>query len=136
MAIYQLSDELDLERFRKRAQSLIKRGARVELTEPQAKRTNPQNNLIHMWFALIASEVGSSPEDIKIEIKRLYRGQEEYISPITGEVYLRDWSTASLSKDEMTEFITWFRAWGDEQGFYLPTEEDRGFESLAQRYGY
>lgn len=120
MASYFLANIHQCERFKKDARALIERGARVSLTEINDRRSIRQNALLHSWLSEIASHTGMAPEDAKREIKHLYR-QDEYISPLTGEVEFRPWHTSRLDQREMNEFLAWLKAWAlDALGLVLP----------------
>lgn len=48
------------------------------------------------WQEHDKQEAGTTPEDMKIIIKRAVLGQKEFIHPTTGEVTYRDYSSAMI----------------------------------------
>lgn len=134
MAIYDLGNELDKERFKRRCNSLYQQGKIVELVERKKKRSLNQNALLHVWFAIIADEIGCTPEEAKRDLKRLYGGMIEYESPITGRKEYRDWNTSGLSMEQMSTFLNWLASWSLEFGIYLPEEGSVGYEEAINRY--
>lgn len=129
---YDLSNELDRERFKARTNALYKKGVVVELTE-KTFRSLSQNSYIHLLIGLVAIEIGISLETCKVDyFKRLVNPDIFIIkkhSEQLGDVEeIR--SSASLNKEEMSMAIDRFKRWGMEQGFRMPSPED---ESLLHQ---
>lgn len=128
---YQLSNELDWQKFRIRVSTLKKRGAVVELTE-KAFRTRNQNNYLHLLLGVVAMETGNTLAYVKEwYFKRMcnpatfvIEKEDKYLGKICE---LR--STADCSTEEMRDAIDRFRMWGNEQGIYMP---EPGDESLLR----
>lgn len=123
---YVLSSELDKQRFITRADSLIKKGAIVELTE-KAQRTKLQNNYLHLIIGVVAMETGNTIEYTKQEyFKRLVNtpifAQEKEDRFLGKVTVLR--SSADLSKEEMRTAIDRFQRWAAENGIYIPEPAD------------
>lgn len=110
MASYYLANAHQCERFKSHVSLLIERRAHVVLTEIHNNRSLKQNALLHSWLSEIASHTGMAPEDVKREIKHIYR-RDEYVSPLTGEVEYRTWHTSHLDQREMNDFLAWLRVW-------------------------
>lgn len=123
---YVLSSELDKQRFITRADSLIKKGAIVELTE-KAQRTKLQNNYLHLIIGVVAMETGNTIEYTKQEyFKRLVNAPifaQEKEDRFLGKVTVLR-SSADLSKEEMRTAIDRFQRWAAENGIYIPEPAD------------
>lgn len=123
---YVLSSELDKQRFITRADSLIKKGAIVELTE-KAQRTKLQNNYLHLIIGVVAMETGNTIEYTKQEyFKRLVNAPifaQEKEDRFLGKVTVLR-SSAELSKEEMRTAIDRFQRWAAENGIYIPEPAD------------
>lgn len=123
---YVLSSELDKQRFITRADSLVKKGAIVELTE-KAQRTKLQNNYLHLIIGVVAMETGNTIEYTKQEyFKRLVNAPifaQEKEDRFLGKVTVLR-SSADLSKEEMRTAIDRFQRWAAENGIYIPEPAD------------
>ncbi len=129
--LYNLSTELDRQRFQAKTELLLKRGVVVELTE-KMQRTRAQNNYLHLLIGVVAMETGNTLAYCKeVYFKRIANPGlfvQHYTDTLAGEVEILR-SSADLSKEEMQEAIDRFKRWGAENGFYLPNPGD---ESLLQ----
>ena len=123
---YDLSKELDRQRFQARAAILTKRGAAVELSE-KSHRSRNQNNYLHLLIGVVAMETGTSlPYCKEVYFKRLVNPAFfvfEKADPLAGKIEVVR-SSAELSKEEMTMAIDRFKRWAAENGIYLPDPED------------
>lgn len=123
---YNLSSELDKQRFITRADSLIKKGAIIELVE-RAQRTKLQNNYLHLILGVVAMETGNTIEYTKQEyFKRLVNGPifvQEKEDRFLGKVTILRSST-DLTKEEMSTAIDRFQRWAAENGIYIPDPAD------------
>ena len=123
---YNLSSELDKQRFITRAGSLIKKGAIIELVE-RAQRTKLQNNYLHLILGVVAMETGNTIEYTKQEyFKRLVNGPifvQEKEDRFLGKVTILRSST-DLTKEEMSTAIDRFQRWAAENGIYIPDPAD------------
>ena len=128
---YNLATELDLQRFDRRVDVLKKKGASVELTEPQ-QRTVGQNNYLHLLLGVIAMDTGNTVAHVKAwYYKRLVNPDlfvVEAKDPFLGDIEVLR-SSKDLTKEEMSESIDRFKRWGNENGYYMP---EPGDESLLQ----
>lgn len=129
--LYNLSNILDKERFKRRSNDLYRKGVVVELTEKKAKRSRSQNSYLHLIIGWYAMETGNTLEYVKrVYFKKLcnpslfvrhkadkYLGEEnEYRS------------SANLTTAEMTQAIDRFRNWSaSECGIYLPSPNEEDF---------
>lgn len=124
--LYDLSREIDRQRFQLRVEKLLDRRVAVELTE-KTRRTNSQNAYIHLLIGLVAMETGNSIAYSKeVYFKRLANAPLFVVTAtdqLAGKVeYIR--SSADLSKEEMTIAIERFKRWGAENGIYMPEPGD------------
>ena len=125
--IYNLSMPLDRERFAARANALLQKGSVVDLTEKTLRSRN-QNSYLHLIIGVIAMDVGVTLEYAKREyFKKLVnadlfiRKQQDRFS---GEIQVIR-SSADLTIEEMSIAIDRFKGWAAEQGFYLPSPDDK-----------
>lgn len=130
--VYSLSDSLDMKRFCKRIQALMKKGSTVELTEVMMK-TVQQNRYLHLLLGVLAMETGNRMEFVKQNYLKKLACPDIFIvkqdDGIAGRsVYLR--SVADLSKEEMSLVIERFKVWSAEQGYYMPDADNK--EALEQ----
>jgi hypothetical protein len=125
--IYNLSTPLDRERFAARANQQLQKGSVVELTEKTLRSYN-QNSYLHLLIGTIAMETGVSLEYAKREYFKKLVNREIFIRKehdrFSGEIEIIR-SSADLSVEEMRVSIDRFRMWAAEQGFYLPSPEDK-----------
>lgn len=125
--IYNLSTPLDRERFAARANQQLQKGSVVELIEKTLRSYN-QNSYLHLLIGTIAMETGVSLEYAKREYFKKLVNREIFIRKehdrFSGEIEIIR-SSADLSVEEMRISIDRFRMWAAEQGFYLPSPEDR-----------
>lgn len=123
---YNLSTELDRQRFSARAAKLLDRGSFVELRDC-SNRTVNQNSYLHLLLGVVAMDTGNDIRYVKEwYFKRLVNPSlfiEKRNDKLAGEIeYLR--STTELSKEEMSEAIDRFKRWGNENDFYMPEPGD------------
>ena len=124
---YDLSQPLDRQSFKVRANRLYSKGVVVELTEI-SKKTSRQNRYLHLilgWFAL---ENGVSLDYVKTHYFKKLCNPDIFIIRVPdqymGEVVTMR-SCSGLSKEEMSVCIDRFRNWAAlEGGIYLPSPEE------------
>ena len=114
-----LSNSHDINKFKTYSQTLLDKGAKVELKEVKSKRTLNQNSYLYALFSLWCIEFGYTLHEGKTLLKREC-GFMTYEK--NGQKFLR--STADLDTKEMTEFIEWFRNYSSSQGLYLLSSEE------------
>ena len=125
--LYDLSNEFQRNAFMTRAQSLVGKGAVVEVTE-KAFRSLNQNSYLHLLLGVVAMETGNTLEDVKREYFKemvnpdIFRAYKTDTRGNTIKVYR---SSADVSKEEMSMAIDRFKRWGAENGIYLPSPEDK-----------
>ncbi len=77
------------------------------------KRTNPQNKLMWLWFAIIGNHIGHSPEQVKGILQYKFLRMEEVIEN-TGEIVERIKGTSELNTLEMKTFLDEVYLWSNE----------------------
>lgn len=124
---YDLSREIDRERFSRRAELLLSRGS-LAVLEEKVPRTTGQNAYLHLAIGAVALEVGVDAEYAKREyFKRLANAPlfvRTVADPVTGRDVEVLRSSADLTKEEMSEAIDRFKRWAAENGIYIPEPED------------
>lgn len=124
MALYNLKNPYDREKFKEKCRELYINQSYVELKKKATQRTLAQNSYLHLLLGYFASEFGYTLEEVKFDIfkkicnrdlfekrRRNKRGQEV--------TYIR--SSTELDKAEMTTAIERFRNYSSAQcGLYLP----------------
>lgn len=124
---YDLSRDIDRERFTARTAVLLERRCPVELTE-RVPRTTGQNAYLHLVIAAVALETGVDLEYAKqTYFKRLANAPlfvRPFTDPVTRAQAERLRSSAELSREEMTEAIERFKRWAAGEGIYIPDPED------------
>lgn len=126
--IYDFGKQFDIERAKKRLDSLIERRAVVDITD-KSRFTVSQNSYLHVCIGIVALETGVTLEYAKQKyFKRIANREMFYIGkftdPVTGEECGKWRSSASLTKEEMTLALDRWRDWAARQGWYIPTPEE------------
>lgn len=125
--MYNLSTPLDRERFAARANALLQKGSVIELTE-KTLRSHNQNSYLHLIIGVIAMETGVSLEYAKREYFKKLVNRDLFIRKeqdrFSGEIEVIR-SSADLTIEEMRIAIDRFRMWASQNGFYIPSPEDR-----------
>jgi len=128
--LYDLSDEVDVQRFDTRVDFLKKKRGFVELLVVREERTIKQNRYLHLLVSFFALEYGETLSYVKEELFKktvnpdIFRS--EYVNRSTGEVRTEWRSTANLDTREMAQAIDTFRNWAaDEAGIYLPEANEK-----------
>ena len=118
---FDLSNDIDVKNFRSRTEYLIKKEAKVDLTEKQHSRSLDQNKFLHVCFTYVAQETGYTIEEAKHVLKMDFGKFMKYTK---GDfTFYR--STASLNKNECSEFIEWIRAMAArELGVCIPSSDE------------
>lgn len=129
--LYDLSNILDRDRFKRRSNELYKKGCVVELTEKKLPRTLRQNAYLHLIIGWYAMETGNTIEYVKQNyFKKLCNPDlflERKPDKHLGEVEILR-SSRDCDTGEMTLAIERFRMWtNSECGIYLPSPDEREF---------
>lgn len=128
--LYDLTNPLDRDRFKRRCNALFTKQGIVELTE-KTQRSSQQNKYLHLLLGYLAMETGNELDYVKEIFYKRAANKDLFVrendDQILGKVeYLR--SSADLSKEEMTLSIDRFRNWSSQTaGIYLPTANEQEF---------
>ena len=118
---------LDRERFAARANALLQKGSVADLTE-KTLRTHNQNSYLHLIIGAIAMDVGVTLEYAKREYFKKLVNRDIFIRKeqdrFSGEIEIIR-SSADLTIEEMRVAIDRFKMWAAQNGFYLPSPEDK-----------
>lgn len=125
---YNLSNSLDIERFKVRVKSLLKKGAVIDLTEKLFLTPN-QNRYLHLLIGVVAMETGNTIEDTKREYFKGIVNPDIFMVSRTdsrGNTITTYRSVKEVSREELSMAIDRFKRWGYENGIYMPNPDDRG----------
>lgn len=142
MSLYHTSDPFVKAQFLYRANKLADKGADVEMIEKrplteEEKRTISQNNTVWYWFNVFADATGCTPQEAHDNVLNAILGVQWEINPLTNEKKPIEWHTSKMSKDQLSRFMTMFKAWAGEEPFniYLPYYGDMGYDEMVEKYG-
>lgn len=137
MALYNLKNPYDRQRFKEKANALVKAQEYVELTKKHTQRSLAQNSYLHLLLGYFASEFGYTLEEVKFDIFKKHCNPDIFIrqrrNKRGNEVrYVR--SSTELDKLEMTRAIERFRNYSSAQcGLYLPEPNEQEAIFFAQQ---
>ena len=135
--VYNLKDPMDVERFNKYVERLLKGGEVVDLKKKEVGRTLKQNSYVHLIIGYFASQYGCGFDEAKIDFYKRAANRDLFerkeVNAKGVEVtYLR--SSADLTEEEMSLSIDRFRYWSASvASIYLPTKEDSEMQAYAMR---
>lgn len=117
--LYDLSNPLQCERFKVKADALAKKGVVVELTEKKAQRSLQQNAYLHTILAYFGTEVGETMEYVKNKYFKMLCNSDLFVREVDDKYLgrikvLR--SSSDLNTEEMTLAIESFRNWAAGEG--------------------
>ena len=128
---YDLATEFQRKAFLARVDSLLEKGAVVEMTE-KTFRTNNQNNYLHLLIGVVAMETGNTLEYTKEVYFKKHLNPDIFVvvkeDKFLGKALVLR-SSADLTIEEMSTAIDRFKRWGAENGIYMPNPGD---ESLLR----
>lgn len=128
---YDLTTDFQRKAFLARVESLLEKGAVVELTEKTFRSKN-QNNYLHLLLGVVAMETGNTLAFTKeVYFKKLVNPDIFCVmkeDKIMGKAQVLK-SSAEISLQEMSMAIDRFKRWGAENGIYMPNPGD---ESLLR----
>lgn len=127
--LFDLSNDLHSENFKKRCNMLYKKKCVVELTEKKQQRTLSQNAYLHAALGYFGLQVGYTIEEVKEWYFKETCNPEMFVrtkaDTITGETRKVLRSSADLTTEEMTLAIERFRNWSaDKAGVYIPSPDE------------
>ena len=133
--LYDLSNPLQNESFKVKAEALSKKGAIVELTEKKQQRTSNQNKYLHCILAYFGLEVGEDMEYVKKNYFKILCNKDIFIREVDdkylGKIKVLR-SSADLDTEEMTRAIERFRNWAASEGVYIPSPEEHRLVQLME----
>lgn len=127
--MYDLSNDLHAESFKKRCNMLYKKKCIVELTEKKQQRSLSQNAYLHAALGYFGLQVGYTIEEVKAWYFKETCNPELFVriktDPITGVERKTLRSSSDLTTEEMTVAIDRFRNWAaDKAGVYIPSPDE------------
>lgn len=127
--LFDLSNDLQAENFKKRCNMLYKKKCIVELTEKKPQRTLSQNAYLHAALGYFGLQVGYTIEEVKAWYFKETCNPEMFVMTITdavtGEKRKTLRSSSDLTTEEMTVAIERFRNWSaDKAGIYIPSPDE------------
>ncbi len=137
MSLYNLKNPYDRQKFKEKANELVKKQEYVELKTKKTTRTLAQNSYLHTILAYFASEFGFSLDEVKIDFYKRKCNPDIYeVKRVNKRGYevktLR--SSTTLDTREMTISIERFRNWSSaECGLYLPAPNEGDALFFAQQ---
>ena len=137
MAIYQLHNPYDRQKFEEKVKKLIEEEAIVEIKKKHPSRSLPQNAYLHVILGYFGQEFGYDIDTVKYEYFKKLCNPQIFIKKRTNKrgtevEYLR--STADLDTAEMTLAIERFRNWASaEAHIYLPAPNEYEHLLYAQQ---
>lgn len=133
--LYDLSNPLQNENFKAKAEALSKKGVVVELKEKQPQRTSKQNSYLHCILAYFGLEVGEDAEYVKKNYFKIICNKDIFIREVEdkylGKIKVLR-SSADLDTDEMTRAIERFRNWASSEGVYIPSPDEHRLVQLME----
>lgn len=122
---FDLSKQLDLQRFKLRVNKLIENKKIVDLTEKRKRRTLSQNNYLHLILSWFGVETGYTLEQVKQDVFKRHVNKELFISEKNGILICK--STTELDTKQLSQAIEKFRNWSSsEMNIYLPSANEKG----------
>ena len=123
-----LTKQFEINKAETKLSQLIKKGAKIELTEKKAMRSVKQNSYLHAILTIFAIEYGEQIEYVKQTIFKATVNADLFIyertNKITGEIREALLSSKDISKDEMIIAIEKFRKFASENGIYIMDAEE------------
>ena len=139
---YNLKNDFDKERFKKRVNFLYQ-NERVVILQEMTKRTLKQNNYLHLILTAFALETGYTLECVKRNFFKLEVNKDLFLTEEKGNFGTKQSlrSTSQITKENLSIGIDRFKKWSSDNGIYLPDAEDEEYlahleieASRLQRY--
>ena len=127
--LFDLSNDLHSENFKKRCNMLYNKKCVVELTEKKPQRTIRQNSYLHAALGYFGLQFGYKIEEVKEWYFKETCNAELFVRSVTDRITGKERkvlrSSSDLSTDEMTLAINRFRNWAlDVAGVYIPSPDE------------
>jgi len=137
MALYNLSNPYDRQKFKEKANQLVLKQEYVELKVKHTQRSLAQNSYLHLLLGYFASEFGYTLEEVKFDLFKKHCNPDIFIKKRRnkrGNVVKYVRSSTELDKAEMTTAIERFRNYSAAQcGLYLPEPNEHEAIFFAQQ---
>ena len=118
-----LSKQFEAKKAEVKLQQLIKKGAKVELTEKKGIRSVKQNAYFHAVLTIFAVSYGETIEYTKQHIFKATVNPETFVyeraNTKTGEIRLDVKSSKDITTKEMNLAIDRFRNFASDNGIYI-----------------
>ena len=125
--LYDLSNPLQCESFKVKAEALAKKGGIVELTEKKQQRSLQANKYLHVILAYFGLQIGETAEYVKKHYYKILCNKDTFIREVDdkylGKIKILR-SSADLDSEEFSLTITRFRDWAASEGVYIPSSEE------------
>lgn len=137
MALYNLKNPYDVQKFKEKCDDMINSRAYVELKNKLTQRSLAQNSYLHVLLGYFGSEFGMTLEQVKYDIFKKICNKDIFVRRRKNKrgndvMYIR--STTELDKGEMTTAIERFRNYSSaECGLYLPSPHEGEMLFYAQQ---
>ncbi|MBD5585349.1 MAG: hypothetical protein HDQ88_09725 [Clostridia bacterium] len=127
--LYDLTNDLQAENFKKRCNMLFKKKCIVELTEKKPQRTLRQNAYLHAALGYFGLQTGYRLDEVKDWYFKETCNPDLFVRRVTDVItgterkVLR--SSSELDTEQMTLAIERFRNWAaDVAGVYIPSPDE------------
>lgn len=129
--LYDLSNIIDRERFRRKSEALLEKRYVAELTSKKP-RSLKQNSYLHVLIAYFALETGNTKTYVKDEYFKRLSNPDIFIKRKYDKLLQRETTELLSSRDitqpDMAIAITRFRNWSSQEAdIYLPEAHEREY---------
>ncbi len=137
MALYNLKNQYDRQKFKEACNRMVLKREYVELKRKTTQRSLAQNSYLHVLLGYFGSEFGLTIEEVKFDIFKKICNIDIFQRERTNKrgkriKYIR--SSTELDKDEMITAIERFRNYSSaECGLYLPSPNEGEMLFYAQQ---
>lgn len=137
MALYNLKNQYDRQKFKEACNRMVLKREYVELKRKTTQRSLAQNSYLHVLLGYFGSEFGLTIEEVKFDIFKKICNIDIFQRERTnkrGKRIKYICSSTELDKDEMTTAIERFRNYSSaECGLYLPSPNEGEMLFYAQQ---
>ena len=109
----------------------IRKTLEVFIRPYKKKRTVSQNNLMWMWYDLIAEHVGVSPEEMHERCKVNFLGISERV--VCNELIREPISSTSLDTKQMRDFLEKVEKLGEWHNIKMPHPDDYAYAMMLSK---
>lgn len=126
-----LSTEFDQNKARTRLETLIQRGAKIELKEFIPVRSLEHHRYAHKCIEIFfTKELGYTVDEGKQKAKMLFAQEYDWATyEVNGDRFFKSFAMTGdndkiFNREETTIFIDWLRNLANEHGTYIPTPDE------------